>query len=360
MASLAPIQDIEKILVIRNDGIGDILNSTPAISSLRRTYRDAFISMVAAPPAAELLLLNPNIDEIIVYDPGDAHKNLIAKAQFFKKLRSEQYDLAIVLQNSSRCNFIAYASGARYRIGRKSEPKRFSSTLTDGVTESDPKGTKHEVDRNMDILRLIGVESVANKPEIYLSTEERAWARNFLRNEDVWARVAFPLIGIHPGGSSYDKLWLPENFAHVANSMVQDFDANVILFGGPGEYNMVNRIYDSMQKLPIVATGIRIRQLASLLEKCSLFICNDSGPMHIAAALRVNTVALFGPTDYVRWRPRNENAVVVKIDMDCSPCSAHKCKRNFICMKQLPVSDVLEAGRSILNARFKNTKHTDL
>lgn len=332
------IQGIERILVLRPDGIGDALNSTPAIAALRDTYQDAHISVVLKPPGAEILSLNPHIDAIIVYD--NIH-SLRARFRFLKKLRGECYDMTIVLKNSSWCNFTSYASGARYRIGRKSERKRFSFTLTHGVASHDPKGTKHEVDRNMDVVRLAGAEGGGGELVLYLSEDERTWAQDFVRSKGL--DLTPLLVGIHPGGSSFDKLWPAENFARVADYLVEKFGAKIMLFNGPGEDALAREIREAMTNSPVSAAGISLRQSAALTERCKLFICNDSGPMHIAAASKVPTIALFGPTDHVRWRPRNEKSIIVRTDMDCWPCSAHKCRKEFECMKSLPVDKVLDA-----------------
>jgi len=372
MKDSAAIRDVKRILILRTDGIGDVLNSTPAIRALCDAYRDVHISVLVRPPGAEILLLNPYIDEILVYDVDDLHKSPIARLRFLGQLRARRYDLAVVLHNSSQCNFMAYLSGARYRVGRKSERKRFSFTLTHGVSSRDPKGTKHEIDRNMDVVRLIGARGDGTRELVLcLSEEERAWAWDFLSRQGVGVRHVSPLlVGIHPGGSSFDKLWPAENFAQVANRLMQEFGARIILFSGPGEGDLAQviqrsiadqgrKLRDTACRVPtpvISADGLRVRQLAALIEKCSLFLCNDSGPMHIAAALNVPTVAVFGPTDHVRWKPCNEKAVIVRKDMDCWPCSAHKCKRGFECMKSLPVSNVLDAGHSILDAGKKTTE----
>jgi len=338
-----------KILILRTDGIGDVLNSTPAISALHKTYPDAKITVVVKPHGAEILYRNLDIDEIIVYDPNNQHKSLINKINFFKKLRSGGYDTAVVLNNSSMSNFMAYVSGAKIKAGRKSEPKRFNRTLTHWVSNKDPKGTKHEVDRNLDIVRLLNIENDASDLVLNLSEEEKAYAEDFLRlnkNDGSY------LMGIHPGGSSFDKLWSPENFAEIADRLIDEFNAKVILFTGPGEENLAQNILTKVKNPLIFASGIELRQFSALVERCSLFVCNDSGPMHIASALKVPTVAIFGPTDYVRWRPRNENAVVVRKDMDCWPCSAHKCKRNYECTKILPVSQVWKAIVELTSKAF--------
>jgi len=351
MKDLDPIQDIKKILVLRPDGIGDVLNSTPAILALREAYPEAHLSVVVSPAGAEVLSLNPSVDEILIYDTGGLHRSLAAKLRFIKKLRADRYDAVVIMRNSSMCNLIAYLSGARYRIGRKSERKRFSFTLTHGVRSRDPKGTKHESDRSMDLVRLIGAESEDRELILYLSEEERAWAGDFLHRQSIEVSDGSPpIVGIHPGGSSFDKLWPAENFGEVANRLIQKFGAKIMLFGGPGEDNLIQTIQKTMKHTPIHATGIRLRQFAALVEKCSLFLCNDSGPMHMAAALGVPTAAIFGPTDHVRWKPLNKKAVIVRRDMDCWPCSAHRCKREFECIKSLPVNDVLDAGCRILDA----------
>jgi len=342
---------IGKILLLRTDGIGDVLNSTPAISALRNSYPNAQISVVVKPYGSEILSRNPDIDEVIIYDPNGQHKRLIDKIYFLKKLRSSGYDTAMVLNNSSMSNFMAYVSGARVRAGRRSEPKRFSYTLTHWVSNNDPKGTKHEIDRNFDVVQLLRVENRTRDLVLHLSEEEKAYAEGFLRlNTDDGSSLG--LMGIHPGGSSFDKLWLSENFAEIVNRLIEEFNARIILFTGPGEESLAQNILANVKHPLIFASGIRLRQFAALVERCSLFICNDSGPMHIASAFKVPTVAIFGPTDHVRWRPLNENAMVVRKDMDCYPCSAHKCKRNYECIKTLSVSQVWKAIVELTSKAF--------
>lgn len=345
--------DIKNILLIRADGIGDALNSTPAISALRKTYPSAKISIIVRQFGADILSQNPDIDEIIKYSPYKQHKNMIDKLRFFYELRSRNFDTAIALQNSSLCNFLAFVSGAKIRVGRKSEPKRFSNTLTHWISQIDPKGTKHEIDRNFDLVRLIGVENGLRDLILRLSDEEKAFADDFLlkgvfntplqNGENISSHQLFRLVGIHPGGSSIDKLWLPENYAEIVDRLVDEFKAKIMLFYGHDEDHLAKIMSSKMKNKPILVSDVSLRQLCALIEKCSLFICNDSGPMHIASAFRIPTVAIFGSTDYVRWGPQHEKALVVRKEMDCFPCSAHKCKKNYECTKLLPISQVWDA-----------------
>jgi len=337
--------DIKRILILRPDGIGDVINTTPAISAIRQAYQNAHIDIVARSPGSEILKLNPYIDDILTYDPKGLHKSLKSKAGFIKRLRLSLYDMAIAFRDSSECNLIAYLSGARYRIGRKSSGRMFSFTLTDGVDHCDPKGTKHEIDRNMEIAAIAGGEKGEYDLILRLSEDERNFATDFIKSNDLASESPgrFALVGIHPGGSSYDKLWNAESFAAIANRLIRKFDSKIILFNGLGEEHLGDSIKSMMIYPPVLARQLRLRHVASLIERCSLFICNDSGPMHIAAALKIPTIAIFGPTDYIRWKPYNKSAIIVKKDMDCWPCSAHKCKKSFECIKTLPVDNVWNA-----------------
>jgi heptosyltransferase-2 len=374
--------DIKNILLIRADGIGDALNSTPAISALRKTYPSARISIIVKQFGADILSQNPDIDEILIYNPSKLHKSFIGKVRFFSELRSKNFDAAIVLQNSSLCNFMAFVSGAKIRVGRRSEPKRFNRTLTHWISLKDPKGTKHEIDRSFDLIRLINVENGSRDLVLRLSDSEKAFADDFLlRNygssdfrvekslkiplypplvkgeydmgfpfskEESEVSLAsshplFHLVGIHPGGSSVDKLWLPENFAEIADRLIDEFKSKIMLFYGHNEDHLAKIILSKMKNKPILISGVSLRQLCAFIERCSFFICNDSGPMHIASAFKIPTVAIFGSTDYVRWGPQHEKALVVRKEMDCFPCSAHKCKKKYECTKSLPISDVWNA-----------------
>lgn len=293
---------------------------------------------------------NPDIDSILVYDSKNIQRSLRAKISFFRRLKAEQYDLAIVLHNSSACNLMAYLSNARYRVGHKKGGKAFSFILTHGINIHDPKGTKHEIDRNLDIVRSVGADVLDRKLILKLSDEEKSYAEEIIFKKykiSTSTDRRFCLVGIHPGGSSYDKLWPAEKFAEIANRLIKNFNSCIMLFNGPDEEKLAEEIDKLMKIPPIRMHNIGLRKMAALIERCSLFICNDSGPMHIAAALNVPTVAIFGSTDHVRWQPSSDKAVIVRRDMECWPCSAHKCKRNFECTKLLPVDDVWKAINGI-------------
>ncbi len=187
---------------------------------------------------------NPDIDGILVYDPKNIQRSLRAKINFIRKLKAEQYDLAIVLRNSSACNLMAFLSNAHYRVGRKNGGKAFNFTLTHVINISDPKGTKHEIDRNLDIVNIVGADIVDRKLILKLSDEERSYAEETIIDKlkvPISSDKQFCLVGIHPGGSSYDKLWPAEKFAQIANGLIKNFNSCIMLFNGPGEEKISRR-----------------------------------------------------------------------------------------------------------------------
>ena len=334
-----PLSNIDKILVIRVDGIGDLLNSTPAISLLRENYPSAEITVLTRPLNAPVLIGNPDVDRILVFDRDGKHRGLLTQFQFYSELRREQFQLVVAMQTAMWSHLIAVLSGAPYRLGRYQ--KRFKSTLTHAWRGKYPKGETHEVDRNLELIRLICNGEGKRKLIFHLLPDEIAAEKARITSWGIGGESS--LIGIHPGGSSFDKRWPEKQYAELADRLAHHYNATILLLRGPGEEALTDNIQKAMQSAAIIHAPETIRELAALLSCCDLVICNDSGPMHLAAALDVPTIAIFGPTDHVAWHPLSENASIVRRDMPCWPCSAHKCKIGWECTKKLPVEPVWDA-----------------
>ena len=344
-----PLPNINKILVIRVDGIGDLLNSTPAIALLRKNYPSAEITVLARPLNAAVLIGNPDVDRILIFDRDGEHSGILARLQFYRELRRERFQLAVALQTATWTHLIAFLSGATYRLGRYQ--KRFRSTLTHAWRGKYRKGETHEVDRNLELVRLICAGEGKRELIFELSSDEIAAAEAQLASLGI-GKDAF-LIGIHPGGSSFDKRWPEKQYAEFADRLSRQYNATVLLLRGPEEAELVRNIQAAMQSDAITYAPETIRELGAMLSHCDLVVCNDSGPMHLAAALAVPTVAIFGPTDHIAWHPLSENASIVRRDMPCWPCSAHKCKIGWECTKKLPVEPVWDATIRTIEASEK-------
>lgn len=333
------LPDIEKILIIRADGIGDMLNATPAISLLRENYYSAEITVLARPLNAPVLQGNPDVDRVIIFDRYGDHEGFIKKIKLYNTIRCEKFDLVVAFHTATFPHFISFISGAPNRLGRYQ--KGFRNTLTHTWRGKYRKGETHEVDRNLDLVKLICEGEGKRNLVFNLMPDEIVNADELL---DSWKLTEETfLIGIHPGGSSFDKRWPEENYAELADGLANDYDASILLLRGPDEAKLTHNIQDKMQSHCTVYAPKTIRELGALLSRCNLVVCNDSGPMHLAAALGVPTVAIFGPTDYVAWHPMSEKATIVRRDMPCWPCNAQKCKIGWECTKKLPVEMVRNA-----------------
>jgi len=338
------LPNINKILIIRNDGIGDLLNSTPAVALLRENYPDAEISVLAHPLNASVLIDNPHVNRVLIFDRENTHRQLRNRLRFYHDLRREQFDLAIAMRTASWPNFVAFLSGARYRLGRNH--KGFKGTLTHAWQGKHEKGRVHEVDRNLELVRLICEGEGDRHLVLTLLEDEVSFAKQQL--VDWGIRSDDFLVCLHPGASSFDKRWPEKNYAHVANRLTREYKAKILILRGPEEAELTRNIAKAMACPPIAYGPESIRELAALLKCCNFVLCNDSGPMHIAAALNVPMVAIFGPTDHVAWAPLSESATVVRRDMSCWPCSAHKCSITWECTKKLPIDMVwIEIERRI-------------
>ena len=337
------LPNIHKILIIRNDGIGDLLNSTPAISLLRQNYPEAEITVLAQSTTAPILMGNTDVDRILILDRRGAHRRLINRLKFYLGLRRKKYNLVVAMRTASWSNFVAFLSGAKYRLGR--HQKRFKSTLTHVWRAQYQKGHVHEIDRNFDLVGLICEGMGDRRLILKVLDEEIAHAKRKLASWGVTPNDY--LLCIHPGASSFDKRWPEENYAEIADGLVRERGAKVLILRGPEEAELVWNIQKAMQADSIAYAPESIREFGALIRCCNLIVCNDSGPMHIAAALNVPTVAIFGPTDHVAWKPHSKNATVVRRDMPCWPCSAHKCKIGWECTKKLRVNMVWEQVKAL-------------
>ena len=315
-----------------------MLNSTPAIRWVRECYPNASTTCLVGVLGEPMLRGNPDVDRVWVH--------FASRRGTVRRLRAEQFDIAVALQTSSWCHLLAVASGAKYRLGRDQKQFRLLLTHVDGTKY--PKGEVHELERNLNLVRPICEGNPSRQVVLRLAPEELGRAANHLAQHGVGSRQ--PWLLLHPGGSSEDKRWPAESFAEVARRLSERSVSTVIVHG-PHEAALARAVAQSVQ-VPVIATP-SLRQLAALIGQAPLFLCNDSGPMHIASALGIPLVAIFGPTDHVRWAP--QNGMIVRQDMDCWPCSAHQCKIGHACVKQLSVEDVWEKVWWILQ---RNQPHT--
>ncbi|MBI4847396.1 MAG: lipopolysaccharide heptosyltransferase II [Nitrospirae bacterium] len=350
-----------KILIRGVNWIGDAVLTTPSIRAIRRAYPDARISLLVKPWVSEIYKEDPDINEIILYD--ESYKGLAGKLKLAKKLRQGKFDITILFQNAFDAALITWLAGIPKRIGYKRDGRGFLLTTAIPVTKDIL--SQHQVCYYLDLLKAIGIETKEIHPYIYLSDGERQWARNTINPQPPNPNPRL-LIGINPGATyGSAKRWMPERFAEVIRRIIDEANGRVIIFGSKSEVDIADEIVKIVrsQKSEVrsqwgeegllnMAGKTTLRQLASLISECDAFITNDSGPMHMASALFVPVVAIFGSTNKMTTGPFGEGHRVIAKDLSCSPCMERECPEGHLkCMTEISADNVFAALKEVLPMR---------
>ncbi|UCD34865.1 MAG: lipopolysaccharide heptosyltransferase II [Nitrospiraceae bacterium] len=347
----------QHILIRGVNWIGDAVLTIPAIRSVRRAFPDARICLLVKPWVADIFRENPDIDEIVLYDKSFI--GLSGKLRLAKKLRQKKFDVAILLQNAFDAALIAWLARIPRRIGYRRDGRGF--LLSQAVPVSDKVLEKHQVYYYLDLLACAGIKPSDPHPYLYLTDGERQRAKDLLSS--YFSDTGALLIGINPGATyGSAKRWPPGRFAELIIRIISELGGQVILFGGPSEVEITDEIIREINKLKIqmkierlgariliMAGKTSLRELAALIAACDAFITNDSGPMHMASALRVPTAAIFGSTDQTATGPFGEGHQVIAKDIPCAPCMKRECPEGHLkCMMEITTDDVYSALREIL------------
>jgi heptosyltransferase-2 len=327
---------VKRALVVRLDEIGDVVMTTPFLRELRRNLPRAWITLVVKPGVRNLVELCPYVNEVLTYDwnISDRLRRLRRHGRALnlacQRLWRRRFDLAIVPRwdaDHYHATFLAYFSGAPWRVGysedviphKRQHNRGLDRLLTHALNDD---AVKHEVERSLDLLRFLGATVQDDRLELWLGEEDEAFADSVLRRHGL--ESGEPLVGLCPsGGNSRLKQWSASRFIELARWLLSRHGARIVIVGGPGEEALGQQIERGLGPSAINAVGkTTLRQLAALLRRCRLYIGNDAGPTHIAAAMGTPLVALFGPTCHHRFRPWGERQEVLWLGLPCSPCLA--------------------------------------
>ena len=323
--------DFKRILIVKLSSIGDVVHALPALSALRKKFPESYIAWVVKKQIADLITNHPYLDEVIIYE---------GLRKTAKKLRSLKFDLAIDLQGLFRSGFLTFSSGAKVRLGFSRANSRELSYLFLNQRVTPGEEDRHVIDKNLSLLRPLGIEVEEKEFIISVSNENKEYIVNFLKKEGVTSGDI--LIALNSRASWPSKLWPEERWAELADRLIEELKAKVVLLWGSGEKAVVNRIVRITKNKPIISCRTNLKELAALISKCKLFIGGETGPLHIACALNVPTVALIGPTNSTRNGPYGEGHIVIEKDLPCRGCWKYKCKR-LDCMRLITVDEVFSA-----------------
>ena len=347
---------IRKVLVIRLDRIGDMVITTPIFRALKEKWPDVQVTVLTNPVNKNIVINNPFIDCILVYDRENMHKSLNSRLIFFRSIREKKFDLVIdpYLDYEFKTSFITRFVGNRFRLGFEFAGRgifyniRYNPNVFPVSTEK-----RHMIDYDLDLLEHIGIETQKRQPEVFLSTDEKENA--YKRLEDAGADPGSKIIGIHPGGNYQSQRWPVKRFAAISNHLITNYDVKVILFAGQAEKQLLSEFRGYAVNTPIFLCDLSLREFMSTLSHCSQFLCNNSGPLHIAAALNIPTVSTMGPTIPFHWWPRGNNHIVLRKNLDCSPCRNGICKTHE-CMELITTNDFIAAVESQIMTLDKGAK----
>jgi ADP-heptose:LPS heptosyltransferase len=300
-------EEFRSILVVRqHDQLGDMLCAVPLLKALRLRYPSAHLALVTSPVNHAIMLHNPLLDAVLLYDKKLFLKSPSAAARFWRELRALRAELAVVpatVSFSLTSDLLAIASGARERLGGATlngEPNSVSGCYTMRVNldwRATPR--RHQALRNADILAPLEIAAEDISTVIGLTATEREDAAAQLR--DVRQRHAV-LVGFHPGAGKPANRWPAERFAEVANRMARE-GRGVVITAGPMDDEQLARMLPLLEAQPLVIERRPLRQVAAIIDRLDLFISNDTGIMHVAGATETSLLALFGPTDPLQWAP---------------------------------------------------------
>jgi lipopolysaccharide heptosyltransferase II len=330
---------IGKLLVIKLRAVGDVILSTATLPNLRSAFPGATIDFLVERSCRDVIEGNDRIDNVIVFS-----KTGMNGARLLLDLRRAKYDMVIDLFGNPRSALMTFASRARYRVGYDFRGRSYAYNIL-----VKPRGAEvHNVEFNLDALRRIGVSVTTKSPHFPLAEADREFARSEAEKLGLTGRL---VIGFNPGTNRPAERWPAERFAELGALLAGRFGARICVFWGPGEKPLADAIAGRIGDAAVAAPPTSLKQLGAMFERCSLVVSNDTGPMHIAAALGVPTVGIFGPVNPLLQGPWGEKARYArKEELSCLGCNCDKsCPIGNPCMTELEAEKVYHVVEELID-----------
>ncbi len=333
----------KNILVMKFGSLGDVLLAEASLRSLKSRFPGARLNVVVKSHYLDVLKNCPHLDGIIEYDHEGAYRGP-GLFMFAQEIRDRRFDLLVDLQNNWRSHLLGFFAGIPWRLGyeRKGGRLFLSDAASEPIEKMDP------VSHQFYLLSRLDIQSPPDGLRFYGSEEDEKWAQDFLQNAGV--SDADRLAALHVGGSPrwQSKQWGLDSFAALINALAARTGMKPLLVGGPDDENLARALRPLLKRACVDAVGqTTLGRLAALLKRCSVLVSSDSAPLHVAAAVRLPFVALFGPTDPKRHAPQGEGRVLFK-NPPCGPCYQPICPQgHHRCMKDISLNDVIESMSAV-------------
>lgn len=333
------MESFQNILVRMPNWIGDLVMATPILTDLRKAYPQATITAMCVSPLSDLLLQDQDIQELFSFRrPSNSFLRREDQRNITEKMTRGNYDAVFLLTQSFSSAWWAWLAGIPRRIGYRGHFRRF--LLTDAIAL--PQKTMHQVDVYKSLLVPFGIPKSQTAPRLYFTQKELGHGLELLAQRGFVKQSL--LIGIHPGASyGSAKCWPVKKFRDVVVQLLSQTTAHIVILGGVETIPLAREICLDLPSRVINLAGLTsLRELAVIIQLCQVFVVNDSGPMHIGAALGVKLVALFGSTNPSCTAPYGQQEAVIYKKVSCSPCMKRVCPIDFKCMEQIGVEEVVQ------------------
>jgi lipopolysaccharide heptosyltransferase II len=354
---------LKRYLIINPFGIGDVLFTTPVIRSIKDVQPDSQISYWCNDRVAPIIRNNPNINEVFPLSRGDL-KKIFAKSRLegisrfwnlILGIKKGHFDISLDFSLDHRYSLLTKLAGVKKRVGFNY--KKRGRFLTDKI-DIEGYHAKHIIEYYLDLLKVINIDTKSRSLELRVEASDREKIKKLLSYSGVKENDL--IVGVAPGaGASWGKdatlkHWPAIRFAQVADIISDEFGAKILILGSKEERPIADIIYSAMRNKPIDLVGrTSLNELGAIISYLRILIANDGGPLHMAVALGVKTVSIFGPVDEKVYGPypASQNHIVIKKELSCRPCYQYfrtpVCDRNRECIKSISVEEVLDAVRRL-------------
>jgi lipopolysaccharide heptosyltransferase I len=347
----------KKILILRLSAAGDVIRTLPSIKSLKEHHPSVSITWIVEEPSYVFLKSQPEIDRVILFPRKRWVKGIKSRrdlwgtiremVNFVKDLRRQKFDIVLDFHGILKSGILSVLSGSSKRIGYERRSAKEGNYLFSNVKVKLPKEKISRFQRNLFLLRGIGVEVKNLQYRLTVPLEDQRPIELFFNTLSPPARR--PLVAIHPGTSSKAifKRWMPDQYTRLADRLVRELQATVIFTRGEEEFEWVETIRKEMKEPSLLAPETRsLTQLGEVYRRCDLYIGGDTGPMHIASLMGTPVAVIYGPTDPVENEPFGKH-IKIRKEVGCNPCRNRSCKE-LKCLKAVQVDDVFKATKEIL------------
>jgi heptosyltransferase I len=343
----------ERILIVKLSAIGDVLMATPAASALRKAYPDAYIAWVVERKSSDVVIGNPYVDEVIVWDRGkrrgfitDTLSVIVNLASLGRELRKRRFDVALDLQGLLRSAGVCLASGATQRYGfsdaAEGAPRLYHRTYTPEA------GNLNAQQRNLDLLREVGVVSTDTAMHMPVTAADDEFAHQFFAERGLEYDT---VVGFLPATTWVNKHWVPESWAELADILATEYRARPLIFGSKADIALAEKICGMTSKAqPVIAAGhTTLKGAGALMKRCTAVVGVDTGLLHMSVALDRPTVGLFGASVWKCFLKR-DNFVWISKDFPCMPCLRHPTCSDVDCMRAITAGDVVDGVSRFLRS----------